>query len=86
MILLARCSADVRQQLAAGLPTAIALAATDAQFADDLQQLPYCGKSFRVYSKPDFIGVQLGGAGEINDRHRRRHVRRHRFRRTPAPR
>jgi serine O-acetyltransferase len=31
-------------------------------FADDLQQLLHCGKSFRVYSNPDFIGVQLGGA------------------------
>ena len=50
------------KELAAGLPTAIALAATDAQFADDLQQLLHCGKSFRVYSNPDFIGVQLGVA------------------------
>ncbi|MBI6144918.1 NAD(P)H-dependent glycerol-3-phosphate dehydrogenase [Serratia marcescens] len=50
------------KELAAGLPTAIALAATDAQFVDDLQQLLHCGKSFRVYSNPDFIGVQLGGA------------------------
>lgn len=50
------------KELAAGLPTAIALAATDVQFADDLQQLLHCGKSFRVYSNPDFIGVQLGGA------------------------
>ncbi|OUI69599.1 NAD(P)H-dependent glycerol-3-phosphate dehydrogenase [Serratia marcescens] len=50
------------KELAAGLPTAIALAATDAQFADDLQQLLHCGKSLRVYSNPDFIGVQLGGA------------------------
>ncbi|KEY56498.1 NAD(P)H-dependent glycerol-3-phosphate dehydrogenase [Serratia sp. DD3] len=50
------------KELAAGLPTAIALAATDQQFADDLQQLLHCGKSFRVYSNPDFIGVQLGGA------------------------
>ncbi|OFB50088.1 glycerol-3-phosphate dehydrogenase [Serratia marcescens] len=50
------------KELAAGLPTAIALAATDAQFADDLQQLLHCGKSFRVYNNPDFIGVQLGGA------------------------
>ncbi|MGE6304177.1 NAD(P)H-dependent glycerol-3-phosphate dehydrogenase [Serratia liquefaciens] len=50
------------KELAAGLPTAIALASTDAQFADDLQQLLHCGKSFRVYSNPDFIGVQLGGA------------------------
>ncbi|WP_455814959.1 NAD(P)H-dependent glycerol-3-phosphate dehydrogenase [Pseudomonas graminis] len=50
------------KELAAGLPTAIALAATDAVFADDLQQLLHCGKSFRVYNNPDFIGVQLGGA------------------------
>ncbi|CAI1162879.1 NAD(P)H-dependent glycerol-3-phosphate dehydrogenase [Serratia entomophila] len=50
------------KELAAGLPTAIALAATDAQFAEELQQLLHCGKSFRVYSNPDFIGVQLGGA------------------------
>ncbi|AUG98684.1 NAD(P)H-dependent glycerol-3-phosphate dehydrogenase [Pectobacteriaceae bacterium CE70] len=50
------------KELAAGLPTAIALAATDREFADDLQLLLHCGKSFRVYSNPDFIGVQLGGA------------------------
>ncbi|WP_419792859.1 NAD(P)H-dependent glycerol-3-phosphate dehydrogenase [Serratia fonticola] len=50
------------KELAAGLPTAIALAAIDEQFAEDLQQLLHCGKSFRVYSNPDFIGVQLGGA------------------------
>lgn len=50
------------KELAAGLPTAISLAATDAQFTDDLQHLLHCGKSFRVYSNPDFIGVQLGGA------------------------
>ncbi|KOC87991.1 NAD(P)H-dependent glycerol-3-phosphate dehydrogenase [Winslowiella iniecta] len=50
------------KELAAGLPTAIALAATDSQFADDLQQLLHCGKSFRVYNNSDFIGVQLGGA------------------------
>ncbi|WP_455820507.1 NAD(P)H-dependent glycerol-3-phosphate dehydrogenase [Pseudomonas cerasi] len=50
------------KELAAGLPTAIALAATDVVFADDLQQRLHCGKSFRVYNNPDFIGVQLGGA------------------------
>ncbi|WJV53990.1 NAD(P)H-dependent glycerol-3-phosphate dehydrogenase [Pectobacteriaceae bacterium CE90] len=50
------------KELAAGLPTAIALAATDREFSDDLQLLLHCGKSFRVYSNPDFIGVQLGGA------------------------
>ena len=50
------------KELAAGLPTAISLASPDPQFADDLQTLLHCGKSFRVYSNPDFIGVQLGGA------------------------
>ncbi|MCG8708335.1 NAD(P)H-dependent glycerol-3-phosphate dehydrogenase [Brenneria sp. 4F2] len=50
------------KELAAGLPTAIALAATDSEFADDLQRLLHCGKSFRVYSNPDLVGVQLGGA------------------------
>lgn len=50
------------KELAAGLPTAISLAATDPQFAEDLQHLLHCGKSFRVYINPDFIGVQLGGA------------------------
>ncbi|ADP10943.1 MULTISPECIES: NAD(P)H-dependent glycerol-3-phosphate dehydrogenase [Erwinia] len=50
------------KELAAGLPTAIALAATDSIFAEELQQLLHCGKSFRVYNNPDFIGVQLGGA------------------------
>lgn len=50
------------KELAAGLPTAIALASTDAKFGEDLQHLLHCGKSFRVYSNPDFIGVQLGGA------------------------
>lgn len=50
------------KELAAGLPTAIAVAATDKAFSDDLQHLLHCGKSFRVYSNPDVIGVQLGGA------------------------
>lgn len=50
------------KELAAGLPTAIAASSTDPEFTLDLQKLLHCGKSFRVYSNPDFIGVQLGGA------------------------
>ncbi len=50
------------KELAAGMPTAITLAATDCDFAQDLQKKLHCGKSFRVYSNPDYIGVQLGGA------------------------
>lgn len=44
------------------MPTAIAVASTDNLFLEQLQQLFHCGKSFRVYKNPDFIGVQLGGA------------------------
>ncbi|QWQ16911.1 NAD(P)H-dependent glycerol-3-phosphate dehydrogenase [Providencia rettgeri] len=50
------------KELAAGLPTAISVAASDSQFGDDLQKLFHCGKSFRVYKNPDMVGVQLGGA------------------------
>ncbi|SNC58672.1 NAD(P)H-dependent glycerol-3-phosphate dehydrogenase [Sodalis endosymbiont of Henestaris halophilus] len=50
------------RELAAGLPTAIAVAATDATFSADLQRLLHCSKNFRVYINPDLIGVQLGGA------------------------
>ncbi|CCW30434.1 Glycerol-3-phosphate dehydrogenase (NAD(P)+) [Xenorhabdus nematophila F1] len=50
------------KELAAGLPTAIAVSATTPEFGEELQQIFHCGKSFRVYKNPDFIGVQLGGA------------------------
>ncbi|MDF2778092.1 MAG: NAD(P)H-dependent glycerol-3-phosphate dehydrogenase [Enterobacteriaceae bacterium] len=58
------------KELAAGLPTAIALASTDSAFAEDLQQLLHCGKSFRVYSNPDFIGspetfMGMAGLGDL---------------------
>ncbi|HDX8372593.1 TPA: NAD(P)-dependent glycerol-3-phosphate dehydrogenase, partial [Aeromonas dhakensis] len=50
------------KELAAGLPTAISVASTHDDFADDLSLLLHCGRSFRVYTNPDFIGLQLGGA------------------------
>ncbi|MCS3457135.1 glycerol-3-phosphate dehydrogenase (NAD(P)+) [Aeromonas sp. BIGb0405] len=50
------------KELAAGLPTAISVASTHDDFADDLSHLLHCGRSFRVYTNPDFIGLQLGGA------------------------
>ncbi|GAA4504164.1 NAD(P)H-dependent glycerol-3-phosphate dehydrogenase [Pseudaeromonas paramecii] len=49
-------------ELAAGLPTAISVAATDDAFAEELSELMHCGKSFRVYTNSDFVGLQLGGA------------------------
>ncbi|CAM2977787.1 NAD(P)H-dependent glycerol-3-phosphate dehydrogenase [Vibrio rarus] len=50
------------KELAMGLPTAIAVASSDCQFASQLQEKIHCSKSFRVYANDDFIGMQLGGA------------------------
>lgn len=50
------------KELAMGLPTAISLASTDAQFARELADLLHCGRSFRVYLNDDMVGLQLGGA------------------------
>lgn len=50
------------KELAAGMPTAIALASNNAEFAEQMQQRIHCSKAFRVYLNPDMVGVQLGGA------------------------
>ncbi|KLV07457.1 glycerol-3-phosphate dehydrogenase [Photobacterium aquae] len=50
------------KELAAGMPTAIAVASPDPSFVSDLQEKIHCSKTFRVYSNSDFIGMQLGGA------------------------
>ncbi|MDP8170454.1 NAD(P)H-dependent glycerol-3-phosphate dehydrogenase [Phocoenobacter skyensis] len=50
------------KELAAGLPTAISLASTDIQFAEEMQQRIHCSKAFRVYLNDDMVAVQLGGA------------------------
>lgn len=50
------------QEIAKGLPTAIALASDDEQFAQSFQSRIHCSKNLRVYINHDMIGVQLGGA------------------------
>ncbi|WP_371187701.1 NAD(P)H-dependent glycerol-3-phosphate dehydrogenase [Thalassotalea maritima] len=50
------------KEMAAGLPTAISVAATNDAFAKSLADLLHCDRTFRVYQNDDFIGVQLGGA------------------------
>jgi glycerol-3-phosphate dehydrogenase (NAD(P)+) len=50
------------KEMAAGLPTAISVAATQQSFAEHLVSLLHCEKNFRVYQNSDFIGIQLGGA------------------------
>ncbi|MDT9587092.1 MAG: NAD(P)H-dependent glycerol-3-phosphate dehydrogenase [Candidatus Arsenophonus melophagi] len=52
------------KELAAGLPTAISVAASNAKFNEELQKLFHCGRNFRVYKNSDMIGVQLGGAAK----------------------
>jgi glycerol-3-phosphate dehydrogenase (NAD(P)+) len=48
-------------EIVAGHPTASVIAATDAGVADQLQRLFSTG-SFRVYTNPDVVGCELGGA------------------------
>ncbi len=48
-------------EVVAGHPTASVIAATDPGVADTLQQLFSTG-SFRVYTNPDVVGCELGGA------------------------
>ncbi len=50
------------KEMAAGLPTAIAVASSEQTFAEHLAGLLHCEKTFRVYQNSDFIGIQLGGA------------------------
>ncbi|WP_336278787.1 NAD(P)H-dependent glycerol-3-phosphate dehydrogenase [Bartonella sp. CB175] len=50
------------KELAMGFPTVITVAASDAEFSEELQKLFHCDKNFRVYKNSDMIGVQLGGA------------------------
>ena len=48
-------------EVARGIPTAIVAACEDAAAAQIVQQL-FHHKSFRVYTSPDPLGVELGGA------------------------
>lgn len=49
------------KELAAGLPTAVTIASTDAAYAARLQQL-FHGETLRIYTHDDLIGVEIGGA------------------------
>ena len=48
-------------EIVAGYPTASVVAATDAGLAGELQELFSTG-TFRVYTNPDVVGCELGGA------------------------
>ncbi len=49
------------REVAAGLPTAMVVAAKDAQFAVSLAQT-ISGENFRAYLSSDLVGVEVGGA------------------------
>jgi glycerol-3-phosphate dehydrogenase (NAD(P)+) len=49
------------KEVGAGLPTALTVGSKDPQFAADLARL-LSGPTFRAYTQPDVIGVEVGGA------------------------
>ena len=49
------------EEVAKGLPTAITLATGDEPLAKEMQRL-FARPYFRVYTNPDVIGVEIGGA------------------------
>jgi glycerol-3-phosphate dehydrogenase (NAD(P)+) len=49
------------KEVAAGLPTAMTIAANDSEFASDVAE-EISGENFRAYTAQDMIGVEVGGA------------------------
>ncbi len=49
------------EEVARGVPCAVAIAATDHDMAEQIQQL-FVNDTFRVYTLDDVVGVELGGA------------------------
>jgi glycerol-3-phosphate dehydrogenase (NAD(P)+) len=48
------------EEVARGVPTAVTIAGTDFQCLEEIQAA-FTGKTFRVYTTDDVIGVELGG-------------------------
>ncbi len=49
------------EEVARGIPCAVAVAATDHAMAEQIQRL-FVNDTFRVYTRDDVVGVELGGA------------------------
>ena len=49
------------EEVSCGIPTAIVAACTDAERAKRVQEV-WSGPKFRVYTSPDPVGVEIGGA------------------------
>jgi glycerol-3-phosphate dehydrogenase (NAD(P)+) len=54
---------NMAEEIAAGLPTAAVIASEDVQFAEQLQD-EINSATFRVYSNPDLVGVELCAAAK----------------------
>lgn len=52
---------NLAREIMAGHAAASVLAMDDLDVADELQEL-FCGEFFRVYTNPDLVGCELGGA------------------------
>jgi glycerol-3-phosphate dehydrogenase (NAD(P)+) len=50
-------------EVARGLPTAVTVAAADANYAQTVAELFHC-PTFRTYTSEDLVGVELGGAAK----------------------
>ncbi|MGX5915443.1 NAD(P)H-dependent glycerol-3-phosphate dehydrogenase [Aliidiomarina sp. Khilg15.8] len=50
------------QEMAQGMPTAIAVASNQPSFVAELSDVLHCDRSFRVYLNDDLTGIQIGGA------------------------
>ena len=51
------------KEVAKGLPTAVTVASTDQQFANDFARYLHKG-NFRAYTNTDIVGVEIGGAAK----------------------
>ena len=51
------------REVAAGMPTAVTVAAPDAGVAEAMQRV-FSAPTFRVYTSTDVVGVELGGAAK----------------------
>jgi glycerol-3-phosphate dehydrogenase (NAD(P)+) len=51
------------REVAAGMPTAVTVAAPDRRAAEAMQRV-FTAPTFRVYSSTDVVGVELGGAAK----------------------
>jgi glycerol-3-phosphate dehydrogenase (NAD(P)+) len=58
---LMRMSEVITEEVSRGIPTTVVVSSRDRGMAGDVQKL-FMTENFRVYTNPDLVGVELGGA------------------------